>query len=197
MASTICDTPALFFLAPPSDARVRQLLRERATRPFTYEAVGASEADLTEAPPGFQLDRYGAVVGRGRPAFERCCLALGRLANYPPSFTRIVRDSGEVAPGTLFATVIRHFGFVSVHPCRVIYVVREPDRYGFGFGTLPGHAESGEERFLVHYDGDAVRYEVQAFSRPIGLLPRLGAPVARSFQLRFQRETVETMRSHS
>ncbi|MBK7778360.1 MAG: DUF1990 family protein [Sandaracinaceae bacterium] len=33
-----------------------------------------------------------------------------------------------------------------------------------------------------------MRYDVQAFSRPHGVLSRLGAPVARSYQLRFQRD---------
>ena len=136
------------------------------------------------------------MVGRGRAAFERCCEALGQIDNYPPSFTRVVRRPGELAPDSLFATVVEHFGFASVHPCRLIYVVREPDRYGFGFGTLPGHAESGEERFLLRLEGEQVHYEVQAFSRPVGCLPRLGAPITRSFQLRFQRETLEVMKDH-
>lgn len=171
------------------------LLEAKAEDPFTYADVGATEDDLAEAPRGFHLDRYGAVVGEGRPAFERCCEALGRIGNYP-AFSRIVRRPGELVPGSLFATVVTHFGFVSVHPCRVIYVLRGPDRFGFGFGTLPGHAESGEERFTVRLDGQQVRYEVQAFSRPTGLLPRLGAPVARSFQLRFQRETLAVMTTY-
>ncbi|MBK6811923.1 MAG: DUF1990 domain-containing protein [Sandaracinaceae bacterium] len=79
--------------------------------------------------------------------------------------------------------------------CRVIYVAREPSSFAFGFGTLPGHAESGEESFRVTLDDDVVRYDVQAFSRPHGVLSRLGAPVARSYQLRFQRETLEWMRA--
>jgi len=183
----------MFFLSTPADDRVRALLRERSEAPFTYEHVGATEGGLQRAPEGFVLDRYGATVGEGRSVFERSCAALARLANYPPSFTRVVRADDEMRPGALFATVVRHYGFASVHPCRVIYVVREPDHFGFGFGTLPGHAESGEERFSVRLDQGRVRYEVLAFSRPIGLLTRLGAPVARALQLRFQRETVATM----
>ncbi|SIP67631.1 hypothetical protein BN9982_740001 [Mycobacterium tuberculosis] len=31
-------------------------------------------------------------------------------------------------------------------PCRVVYVIDEPDVRGFGYGTLPGHPVSGEER---------------------------------------------------
>ena len=38
---------------------------------------------------------------------------------------------------------------------RVVYLVDEDGpvpRFGFAYGTLPGHAESGEERFLVEWD---------------------------------------------
>ena len=69
-------------------------------------------------------------------------------------------------------------------PCRVVYVVDEPDRRGFAYGTLPGHPESGEELFCVRYDPatDAVYAEISAFSRPALWWSRIGAPVARVAQ---------------
>ncbi|WP_245607331.1 DUF1990 family protein [Pseudonocardia spinosispora] len=70
-----------------------------------------------------------------------------------------------------------------VAPCRIIYTVDESDRTGFGYGTLPGHPESGEEAFLVERDqqGD-VWAVVRAFSRPATWYSRLGSPVARLVQ---------------
>jgi uncharacterized protein (UPF0548 family) len=61
----------------------------------------------------------------------------------------------------------------------VVYVVDETDRRGFAYGTLPGHAESGEERFVVRYDPatDEVYAEVTAFSRHGTWWSRLGSPV--------------------
>ena len=184
----------MFFLSSPPDRDVHGLLRARADSPFTYADVGITRNDLREAPPGFVLDRYGTELGRGREVFERACAILARIGNYPPSFTRIVRLGDVIEPGVLFATVASHLGFASVHPCRVIFVERSDERFTFGFGTLPGHAESGEECFAVSIRDDVVRYDVQAFSRPDGWLSRLGAPVSRSYQLRFQRETQEWMR---
>jgi uncharacterized protein (UPF0548 family) len=63
-------------------------------------------------------------------------------------------------------------------PCRVVYVVDEPDRRGFAYGTLPGHAESGEELFLVRYDPatEDVFAEVTAFSRHATWWSRLASP---------------------
>ena len=62
----------------------------------------------------------------------------------------------------------------------MVYVVDEPDRRGFAYGTLPGHAESGEEQFVVRYDPatDEVHAEVVAFSRHATWWSRLGSPVA-------------------
>src|SRR5262249_20824062 len=64
-------------------------------------------------------------------------------------------------------------------------------RYGFAYGTLPEHAESGEERFTVewHEADDAVWYDILAFSRPHQLLVRLGYPLARRLQKRFARDS--------
>jgi uncharacterized protein (UPF0548 family) len=64
-------------------------------------------------------------------------------------------------------------------PCRVVYVVDEPDRQGFAYGTLPGHAESGEELFMVRFDaasGD-VYAEVAAFSRHATWWSRVASPI--------------------
>ena len=42
-------------------------------------------------------------------------------------------------------------------PARVVYVIDEPLRKGFAYGTLPGHPETGEEAFIVEYrDDDSV-----------------------------------------
>ena len=71
-----------------------------------------------------------------------------------------------------------HLGPVRA-PCRVVYVVDEPDRRGFAYGTLPGHAESGEELFLVRYDPatENVYADVTAFSRHATWWSRLASPV--------------------
>ena len=56
------------------------------------------------------------------------------------------------------------------------------ERFGFAYGTLPGHAERGEERFSVvlNRDDGSVHYEVLAMSRPKHPLAWLGYPFARS-----------------
>jgi Domain of unknown function (DUF1990) len=61
-----------------------------------------------------------------------------------------------------------------VAPCRIVSVVDEVTRWGFAYGTLPGHPEQGEEVFVVSIAPDeTVRFEIVAFSRPADLLVRL------------------------
>jgi uncharacterized protein (UPF0548 family) len=68
-------------------------------------------------------------------------------------------------------------------------------RYGFAYGTLPGHAESSEERFTVewHEAGGAVWYDILAFPRPRHVLARLGYPWVRRVQKRFGRGSAVAM----
>ncbi|QVI20897.1 DUF1990 domain-containing protein [Nocardia tengchongensis] len=71
-------------------------------------------------------------------------------------------------PGTEL-TVRLALGPIGVNaPCRVVYVLDDPNRRGFAYGTLPGHPESGEELFAVEYDpaDDSVHGIIAAFSNP-------------------------------
>ena len=94
----------------------------------------------------------------------------------------------------------------SLNACRIVYVVDESQpirRFGFAYGTLPDHVESGEERFVVEWDeaSDEVWYDIFAFSRPRHPLIRLGNPYMRRLQQRFGRESAAAMaravREHS
>jgi uncharacterized protein (UPF0548 family) len=85
-----------------------------------------------------------------------------------------------------------------LNACRIVYAVDEAgpiSKFGFAYGTLPGHVESGEERFLVEWDrgDDAVWYDILAFSRPHHVLTRLGYPVVRRLQRRFGRDSAAAM----
>ena len=68
-------------------------------------------------------------------------------------------------------------------------------RFGFGYGTLPGHAERGEERFSVEWyrEDGCVYYDVFAFSCPKHPLAWFGYPFARALQRRFARDSKRVM----
>jgi uncharacterized protein (UPF0548 family) len=81
-----------------------------------------------------------------------------------------------------------------------VYVVDSDDtikRYGFAYGTLAEHAESGEERFTVEWNrhDDSVWYDILAFSRPNHWLVRLGYPYSRYLQKKFAADSKRAMLS--
>ena len=147
-------------------------LSDLAALPLTYDEVGATAGPL---PAGYHHVQKSAVIGRGRPRFEEAADQGMRWGMLRGAGLRAEATS-DVA--TVGSEVIVHLGPVRA-PCRVVYVVDEPDRRGFAYGTLPGHAESGEERFAVRYDPatDEVHAEVVAFSRHATWWSRLGSPV--------------------
>ncbi len=82
-------------------------------------------------------------------------------------------------------------------PCRVIYVLDEPDRFGFAYGTLPGHPEEGEEAFVAERVGtSSVRFVIRAFSRPGDPLVRLFAPATRIVQTRMVMRYQRALKRH-
>lgn len=91
------------------------------------------------------------------------------------------------------------FGVWSLNACCIVSVIdsatSDLHRFGFVYGTLPGHGECGEERFLVEWDqGDcSVWYDMLAFSRPQQMLGRIGYPVVRRLQKKFARDSVAMM----
>lgn len=100
-----------------------------------------------------------------------------------------------VQPGATFALVFRLplCAYVTAAG-RVVWVVDEPERYGFAYGTLPGHPERGEEAFVVSRQGDRMVFDITAFSRPGHWLARLGHPVTRMIQVRATHRYLAAMR---
>jgi len=140
--------------------------------PLTYPEVGATAGP---PPPGYRHLGFVSRVGAGHQRFEEAADAVMHWGMQRGAGLR-VRASSEVADvGTV---VLVRMGFLPA-PCRVVYVIDEPDIRGFAYGTLPGHPESGEERFVVRRDPttSAVFAEVSAFSRPATWWSKAGKPL--------------------
>jgi uncharacterized protein (UPF0548 family) len=79
-------------------------------------------------------------------------------------------------------------------PVRVIYVVKEPKRVGFAYGTLKGHPENGEESWMVEQrDDGSVWMTVRAFSRPANPFWWCGYPVLRIVQAVYTRRYLRAL----
>jgi uncharacterized protein (UPF0548 family) len=146
--------------------------------PLTYPEVGATAAG--QLPAGYDHQHVERQIGSGQQRFEQAADAVMRWGMQTGSGLR-VQASSEVA--VVDAVLVVRMGFLPA-PCRVVYVVDEPDTRGFAYGTLPGHPESGEERFVVRRDPttSAVYAEVSAFSRPAAWWSKAGGPLVRVAQ---------------
>lgn len=148
-------------------------LRTLAQQQLTYQEVGATAAD--QLPPGYDHMSVSAQIGTGRDRFEKAAKAVTHWGMQRGAGLRVTASTDTVGVSTV--VVVKMLGVLRA-PCRVVYVVEEPDVRGFAYGTLPGHPASGEERFAVRYDPntDAVYAEVSAFSRPATWYSKLGRP---------------------
>lgn len=142
-------------------------------QPLTYSPVGATRGSTY--PPGFHHLEVRSVLGHGDDAFRHAAESLLTWQMHARSGLRVTASSARVAEGAL---VRCRLGPLRI-PCRVVWVRDDPDAQGFGYGTLPGHPESGEEAFVVSRAGDEVTLTVSAYSRPGLLVTRLAGPVGR------------------
>jgi uncharacterized protein (UPF0548 family) len=183
-------------LRKPSAERLRAFLAAQAKLDLTYSPVGATAA---VPPAGYVVDHTRIKLGEGQDVFAAAQAALRRWEQFRLGWVEAWPPETPIQPGQAVAVIARLFGLWWLNACRIVYLVNEEGpvkRYGFAYGTLPQHAESGEERFTLewHDADDAVWYDILAFSRPQQLLARLGYPLARRLQKRFAKDSVAAMR---
>ena len=183
----------MFMMREPSNEQVTRFVSSQHDLPFTYAEVGATSAT---PPSGYNVDHNRIQLGNGEATFKRAVDALKHWQHFDLGWVTIVPRGVVVEVGATVAVKARTFAMWSLSACRVVYVIDEPRRFGFAYGTLPDHVERGEERFLIEWrDDDSVWYDILAFSRPQHPLVRLGSPYARTLQKQFARESLKRMRS--
>ena len=131
--------------------------------------------------------------------FDAAKAALERWEQFDLGWVEAWPPQTPIQTGEVVAVVARAVGVWWLNACRIVYVIDEHApirRFGFAYGTLPGHVESGEERFLLEWDQNegSVWYDILAFSRPNHLLAKIGYPFVRRMQKRFARESAAAMK---
>jgi uncharacterized protein (UPF0548 family) len=198
VAEATIGSPPVFLVRPPSDAKLSQILAAVGDARFTYDAVGAT-AHPDELPDGYHHVRATRVLGRGDQAFAAAVDGIRRWQLHRRQGYRVAPDEPPIEVGTVVALVVPLVAVHVIATCRIAWVVDEPDRFGFGYGTLPIHPESGEEAFVVERDTDGdrdVRLAITAFSRPRHALVRLAGPVARRQQARATQGYLDALAAH-
>jgi uncharacterized protein (UPF0548 family) len=191
----------------PSPELLRQIIAEQAPLEFTYPGVGETRAGGA-APRGFMVDRARVLLGRGSDAFDHAKDALQQWRQFQLGWTEAFPNDAPIRAGETVVVVAQILGTWWINAARIVYTIDEAattaptgvftvafDRFGFAYGTLPSHAERGEERFLIEWDRrtDQVWYDIVAFSRPRHILTRLGSPFVRRMQARFRQQSCAAM----
>jgi uncharacterized protein (UPF0548 family) len=181
----------MFLARRPTPYEIERFLHDSHELPLSYGPIGIVTANTVHR----RLDEATVAVGRGAADFERARAGLAGWKHFDIGWVQTFPRQAPVTAGTVVAVVIRHFGFWSINGCRVLYDVGSPTdaaRFGFAYGTLTNHAESGEELFEVFIDPQTqdVVYRIRAISWPQSALTRVGQPIVRALQARFRRDSV-------
>jgi uncharacterized protein (UPF0548 family) len=183
----------VFLPQQPTQQKIREFLEAQKKLGFSYPFVNATHPDHVALPANFRHDHNRILLGTGEATFRKAVAAIKDWKAYALGWTKIYPPV-QPKEGLTFCVAVTHFGFYSLSSLRIVYVVDEPKKFAFAIGTLPGHVEKGEERFMVEWLADGtVWYDLLAFSRPQHLLVWLGYPVARQLQKKFAQDSKAAM----
>ncbi|HCN75667.1 MAG TPA: DUF1990 domain-containing protein [Verrucomicrobiales bacterium] len=182
----------MFHLSKPAPDDLAARLSEWRSEPLSYKHQGG-----IGIPPetGFIVDAHEVLLGRGESVFQSAGAALDEWKMFPAwAGVARVRASGQ-EPGEIVAMIARICGLWWVNPCRILRRCDGPRSHGFVYGTLPEHAECGEEQFVIEWRADdSVWYVIRAFSRPRHWMAWAAFPLARWWQCRFVRDSQARMK---
>jgi len=181
----------------PTDSQIRDYLAGQADQSFSYDDVGCTRG-VPRSRRGWNIDRELVHLGEGEHVFRQARAAIEAWQMFPREVATLCwpqppREGLSVAI-LYWAAPVRLWLLLAA---RVVYVIDETidrdgaqiERFGFAYGTLPDHAERGEEQFLVEWNRDdgGIYYKLLAVSQPRHWLARLGYPYTRYEQARFRR----------
>ncbi len=187
----------MLLLNKPSEEAIRQFISGQQFLSFSYGAIGITKDGI--CPRGYGKDRVRGILGSGANTFKTAVTAFEKWEQFNVNWVEIYPQNSLIIPDAVVAVLAWHSCFWSLNACRIVYVINEQGpitRFGFGYGTLPDHAETGEERFLLEWDKstDTVFYDILAFSNPNTLLGWLAYPLVRLIQNRFRRDSERLMK---
>ena len=183
-------------LLRPSVARVQTLLDRQKSLPYSYAEVGA--LGRGEIPEGYVEDHNRVQLGTGEAAWNAAREAIHAWSMFAVGWCEVFPQQAPIAPGSVVAILARNFGAWTANPARILSLIDQNgpiDRFGFVYGSLPDHAEAGEEQFTVewHHADDSVWYDLHGFSKPGRWFSKISRPLTRGVQKRFATDSKAAM----
>lgn len=166
----------------PGDAdAVDRLLNELGAEDVTYDEVGCTLSK--RAVDGYRFEHATILLGHGPGVFERAVEGLKTWKAHRLPLMKAVPSERAIRSGDSVIVTLGSSVLALAVPCRIIEVISDDHRWGFSYGTLPGHPVEGEESFVVSCsDAGDVRFEITSISRPGLPLVRLMGPIGRTAQ---------------
>ncbi len=178
----------------PTPETIQAFLQHQQPLDLTYREVGMT---ASIAPARYDRDHTRVKLGAGIETFAAAKSALQRWKHFRLGWLEACPSDTPIQNGQTVAVLARLMGVWSLNACRIINVIDDDNpakRFGFTYGTLPGHVESGEERFLIEMDPTGnVWYDILALSRPRHILARLGYLYVRRIQRQFAQQSAAAM----
>jgi uncharacterized protein (UPF0548 family) len=165
---------------------------------LNYPGIGSTEHG--PPPEGYLFFVSREYLGDGPAVYRRVAHGILTWELQRRSGLRVRTESDVVVAA---ARVVSGFGvgpFRINAPCEVVWVRHPlpgdgPQSAGFGYGTLPGHPERGEEAFEVEIVADGrVFLKITAFSQHATWFYRAGGLLARAAQRHVTSRYVEGAR---
>jgi uncharacterized protein (UPF0548 family) len=161
--------------------RLDRLLDEARQAELTYDH---DRAGATLAGDGGAGRVRARRLGRGDDVFLAAAKGLRSWAPQRALGATVHPPGVPVATGTTALLLLPPGPFGLVIPVRVVRVVDEPGRFGFAYGTLPGHPERGEQGFVVErLEDGTVRATIRLAADPGPPAARALAPLVRLGQI--------------
>jgi uncharacterized protein (UPF0548 family) len=186
----------LFQLNYPKKEQLQTLINEQKDKPLSYPFTSAPSVKIEDkTPKGYRYDNNCILIGHGKAVFQIASEAIRQWQMFPGGWAMIHSRTTPLEVGQVVVMCAKVWGLWWLNCSRIVFTVNEPNRFGFAYGTLAHHAESGEELFQVRMDeAGQVFYEIQAFSKPRYWMARLAFPVARYHQRKFVKHSFENMK---
>ncbi len=192
----------MFTFLKPSDQQLESFLSSQIDLQPNLDQVGLTRNGGAPPSGGYNRDEAKQVLGTGEEMFECLVKLLKEWKHFDIWWLLVYPDQPEMKEGTTLVVVANHGPLWSLNACKIVYVIDEEDathkRFGYGYATLQGHSEQGEERFLLQLEksDNKITYEIYAFSRSNHPLVSLMYPVARAFQNTFRSDSIKTLQRH-
>ena len=128
----------------PTDEFVRRFLAKQSALDLSYPEVGAT---ATTPPAHYVVDHTRIRLGEGESVFRSAVVALRKWEQFHLGWVEAWPSNTPIQTGEDVAVMGQALGIWWLNACRILYVVDEQGpiaKFGFAYGTLPGHVESGE-----------------------------------------------------